>query len=102
MQVDLRLLGKRRDTGRIHRPQYHHHTFDALLLCRVHQKMHIFLSMIISLNQLVTQVHVSLTFDSISSLVSVRNMDDVGSDALIFDCGPCRAGKKIECSSAGL
>lgn len=33
---------------------------------------------------------------------SVRKMDDVTSDALIFDLAPCRAGKKIECRRAHL
>ena len=29
-------------------------------------------------------------------------MDEVGCDADIFDFKPCRAGKKVECSNAGL
>ena len=36
------------------------------------------------------------TFLLISSLVSVRKMEEVGSLALILDLGPCRAGKKVE------
>ena len=44
----------------------------------------------------------SHTFSSISSIESVKKIDDVGSDALILDCGPCKAGKNTECSNAGL
>ena len=43
-----------------------------------------------------------ITFCLISSAVSVRKMDDVGSLELILDCGPCRAGKKVEWTRAGL
>lgn len=34
--------------------------------------------------------------------VSVRKIDELASLALILVCAPCRAGKKVECSRAGL
>lgn len=40
------------------------------------------------------------TLSLISVDESVRKMDDVTSDALIFDLAPCKAGKKMECSRA--
>ena len=36
------------------------------------------------------------TFVFICSGVSVKKIDEVGSLELIFDFGPCRAGKKVE------
>lgn len=42
------------------------------------------------------------TFCLISSLESVRKMEEVGSLELILDWGPWRAGKKVEWSRAGL
>lgn len=44
----------------------------------------------------------SLTFAFICLGVSVRKIEEVESLALIFVCAPCKAGKKTECSSAGL
>ena len=43
-----------------------------------------------------------LTFVAICSSVSVRKIDEVGSQALILDFGPWSARKNIECINAGL
>jgi hypothetical protein len=40
------------------------------------------------------------TLSSISAGVSVRKIEELASDALIFDWAPCSAGKKIEWSKA--
>lgn len=42
------------------------------------------------------------TFCLICLAVSVRKMEEEGSLELILECGPCSAGKKTECSNAGL
>ena len=52
--------------------------------------------------RLVSNDYSVFTLCLICSGVSVRKIEEVGSPALILDCGPCSAGKKVECSSAGL
>lgn len=44
----------------------------------------------------------ALTLVLICLAVSVRKMEELGSLALILVWAPCRAGKKVECSRAGL
>lgn len=39
---------------------------------------------------------VVITFCLMSCMESVRKMEEVGSEALILDFGPCSAGKKVE------
>ncbi len=48
------------------------------------------------------KIFFSFTLFSISTGVSVRKIEELASDALIFDWAPCRAGKKIEWSKAHL
>jgi hypothetical protein len=42
------------------------------------------------------------TLSLICFAVSVKNIDEFVSEALILDLAPCRAGKNDECTSAGL
>ncbi len=44
----------------------------------------------------------TLTLFFMSLGESVRKMEEVGSEADILDCGPCRAGKNVEWMIAGL
>ena len=45
--------------------------------------------------------NVCLALSLICLGVSVRKMDELASEALIFDLAPCNAGKNDECMSAG-